>query len=378
MRFALIPDKFKGSLSAAEVCASIEDGIRAVYPGAEIRAFAASDGGDGFLEAIRAVRAPETIRIPVEDPLGRKVSAPFLLDRGRAEAYIEMAAASGMERLSPRERNPMRTHTRGTGQLIRHALALGARKIYIGLGGSATNDGGCGIASVFGYRFLDADGALLQPTGDSLNRIDRIEPPSQPALPESARIFAVNDVDNPLWGPAGAAFVYAAQKGATSGQIRHLDAGLRNLDRQVCGWLGEEAGNLPGSGAAGGTAFGLKCFLGARFVKGTDFILGLSGFESYLRDHEVACVFTGEGRIDAQTLRGKLIHGVVRRAVAAQSPVVAVCGQCDVPPEALRALGLEQVLQVSDPSAPLEYNMEHARVLVTRSVEGFLRAEKKK
>ena len=199
MRIALIPDKFKGSLSATQVCDAMESGIRAVYPKAEIRRFAASDGGDGFLEAVRAVRPVEVVQVPVSDPVGREISASFLYDPKTGEAFVEMAKASGMELLSPRERNPIRTDTRGTGQLILRAVQRGARHIFVGLGGSGTNDGGCGIASVFGYRFLDRNQQALHPVGGNLERIAHIVPPEDLPLPEGVRITAVNDVNNPLW-----------------------------------------------------------------------------------------------------------------------------------------------------------------------------------
>lgn len=377
MKFALIPDKFKGSLTAAGVCDALETGIRKIYPEAGIRTFAASDGGDGFLEAVRAVRSLEEIRVPVEDPLGRPITAPLLFDAVAGEAYIEMAAASGMELLSPSERNPMRTHTRGTGQLIRKAVALGARKIYVGLGGSATNDGGCGIATVFGYRFYDGNGNILDPTGLNLGRIARIAPPPKAAIPESITITAVNDVDNPLWGFEGAARIYAAQKGASRADIEVLDAGLKNLDQRVAERLGIQAGNLAGAGAAGGTAYGLKCFLGAGFINGTDLILSLSGIADYLKGGRVDYVITGEGRIDEQTLRGKLIHGVVRLANAQNTPAVAVCGKCDVPEETLKEFGLQHVLEIADPDKPLSYSVEHAHELVASAVAHWLRRAKK-
>ncbi len=376
MRIALIPDKFKGSLTAAEVCDAMEAGIRAVYPGAEIRRFAASDGGDGFLEAVRAVRPMEIVQVPVTDPIGREITASFLHDPKTGEAYIEMARASGMELLSPGERNPMRTDTRGTGELILKAARLGARHIFVGLGGSGTNDGGCGIASVFGYRFLDSDQKELPPVGGSLERIAYVVPPVNFRLPESVRITAVYDVNNPLWGPQGAAQVYAAQKGASPEDIRRLDAGLQNLEERVREQLGIDTGHLPGAGAAGGTAFGLKCFLGADFTSGTDLVLRLNGFAQYLQGPKTDYVFTGEGRIDTQTLNGKLIQGVLQLASTQKCPVVAVCGKCDAPMDALSRMGFEAVLEVSDPQKSLAYAMEHAHELVADSVQGFLSQKK--
>ncbi|MGB5404469.1 MAG: glycerate kinase [Robiginitalea sp.] len=376
MRIALIPDKFKGSLTAAEVCDAMEAGIRAVYPGAEIRRFAASDGGDGFLEAVRAVRPMEVVQVPVPDPIGREITASFLHDPKTGEAYIEMARASGMELLSPGERNPMRTDTRGTGELILKAVRLGARHIFVGLGGSGTNDGGCGLASIFGYRFLDSDQQALLPVGGNLERIAHIVPPEDLLLPRSVRITAVYDVNNPLWGPQGAAQVYAAQKGASPEDIQRLDAGLQNLEERVREQLGIDAGHLPGAGAAGGTAFGLKCFLGADFTSGTDLVLRLNGFAQYLDGPKTDYVFTGEGRIDTQTLNGKLIQGVLQLASAQKCPVVAVCGKCDAPMDALSRMGFEAVLEVSDPQKSLAYAMEHAHELVADSVQGFLSPKK--
>jgi glycerate kinase len=376
MRIALIPDKFKGSLTARQVCDAMEAGIRAVYPGAEIQSFAASDGGDGFLEAVRVVRQAERVEVKVADPLGREITAAFLLDRNSGEAFIEMATASGMELLLPEERNPMKTDTRGTGLLILEAVKRGARDIFVGLGGSATNDGGCGIATVFGYRFLDGQGQVLPPVGASLERISRIVPPAHPALPQTVRITAVNDVNNPLWGRQGAAHTYAAQKGASPYEIERLDAGLQNLDRLVQEQLGIHLGNVQGAGAAGGAAYGLNCFLGARFTAGTDLILRLNGFAEFLRDHKPDFVFTGEGRLDAQTLMGKLIHGVVRLAKAEKCPVIVFCGQCDALAETLEGAGLQTVLQISDPEKPLAWNMEHAYDLISQSVSRFLRQEK--
>jgi len=378
MRIALIPDKFKGSLTAAQVCDALEAGIRAVYPMAEIRRFAASDGGDGFLEAVRAVRPMEVVQVPVTDPLGRVITAAFLHDPKTGEAYIEMARASGMELLSPGERDPTRTDTRGTGELILKAAELGARHIFVGLGGSGTNDGGCGIASVFGYRFLDSDQKVLPPVGGSLNRITRIVPPEVLPLSESVRITAVNDVNNPLWGPRGAAQVYAAQKGASPEDIQKLDAGLQNLEERVREQLGVDSGTLPGAGAAGGTAFGLKCFLGADFTSGTDLVLRLNGFEQYLHGPKTDYVFTGEGRIDSQTLNGKLIQGVLQLALAQKCPVVAVCGKCDAPMDALSHMGFGAVLEVSDPQKSISYAMEHAHELVAEAVQEYLGQKNKK
>ena len=371
MRLVLIPDKFKGSLTAEEVRSAIAAGVREVFPDAELMGFPASDGGDGFLETVRAVREVETVHVAVEDPLGREIRAPYLMDAVRGEAFIEMARASGMELLTDAERDPLQTHTRGTGQLIRHAIRGGARSVYVGLGGSATNDGGCGIATVFGYRFLDREGLELAPTGGNLDKIARITEPEDPLLRHEVEVIAVNDVSNPLWGPEGAAFVYARQKGASDTAIAFLDKGLRRLDRLVSEQLGIQAGTLAGAGAAGGTAFGLHCFLGARYISGTQYVLGLTGVEDYLNKHRVDFICTGEGRIDSQTLSGKLIQGVLALGKRLEVPVIAVCGKSEVPLQELRSHGFKVVLAVSDPEKPLSYNMEQAAPLTREAVRAY-------
>lgn len=374
MRLILIPDKFKGSLTSKEVREAISAGVLEVFPDADLISFSASDGGDGFLDAVRSAREVETLEVPVEDPLGREIHAPFLLDRERGEAFVEMAQASGMELLSKAEQDPMKTHTRGTGQLIRQAIETGVRKVFVGLGGSATNDGGCGIATVFGYRFLDRDGQLLAPVGGNLERMTDIIEPVEALLTDDVEVIAVNDVSNPLWGPEGAAHVYAFQKGASGDAILRLDHGLRQLDKLVCQQLDLHAAEMPGAGAAGGTAFGLHCFLGARFISGTEYILGLTGVADYVRDNPVDFIFTGEGRIDSQTLNGKLIQGVLALGRHHKIPVIAVCGESDLARSALRDHGFRDVLVVSDPEKPLAHNMEHAATLVRDATREYLKA----
>jgi len=333
--------------------------------------FPASDGGDGFLEAVRSVREVETVNAVVEDPLGRKIKAPYLMDAARGEAFLEMATASGMVLLTDSERDPLRTHTRGTGQLMRHAIQNGARRVFVGLGGSATNDGGCGIATVFGYRFLDRHGCELDPEGGNLEKIANIVGPEDAVLANGVEVIAVNDVSNPLWGQEGAAYVYARQKGASDAAIAVLDKGLRQLDDLVSKQLGIDAGQLAGAGAAGGTAYGLHCFLGARFISGTEYVLGLTGVADYLKNHPVDFICTGEGRIDGQTLSGKLIQGVLALGKRHRVPVIAVCGKSEVPREVLLSHGFKEVLVVSDPEKPLSYNMKMAATLIRESVRDY-------
>ncbi|MBC2840146.1 glycerate kinase [Robiginitalea sp. SC105] len=372
MKLVLIPDKFKGSLSAESVCDAIAGGVRQSCPAAIFKRFAASDGGDGFLSAVRATREVATRTVATSDPLGREITAEYLYDGKSGEAFVEMALASGMVLLAESERDPLATSTRGTGRLIRAALDQGARTIYVGLGGSATTDAGMGIASEFGYEFRDSSGELLEPVGKNLERVARIIAPEQ-VLPEGSAVVAINDVSNPLWGEQGAAHVYAPQKGATPEAVARLDRGLRHLDRRVADELGISAGEEAGAGAAGGTAFGLQVFLGARFMGGTDFVFRLNGIRDYLKGETVDYLVTGEGRIDSQSLQGKLIQGVTDLGRRHGIPVIAVCGSCTADREALARAGLTAVIEAADPARSLEWNMANAYDLVQEAMAGYFR-----
>ncbi len=267
MKFLLIPDKFKGSLSATEVIDAISRGINDAIANAEIRNILASDGGDGFLDAVKSYQQVEEIVIDTIDPLGRPIKAPYLFDKTNKKAYLELASASGLVLLEDKERNALKTSTQGSGIQIKHAIDLGARTIYLGLGGSATNDGGTGIAHVLGYNFLDKDRASLDPVGESLNSIETIDTDAAYKEIETVSFFAVNDVNNPLFGPEGAAYVYGPQKGANIDEVKILDEGLRQLDKTVKQTLGSEIAEIPGSGAAGGRCLWVKSIFERRICK---------------------------------------------------------------------------------------------------------------
>lgn len=371
MNALLIPDSFKGSLTASAVAAAMEEGLRRHFPGSRCRIFAASDGGDGFLEAIGACRPLQAVEVGVSDPLGRPIQAPYLWDPERREAFVEMARASGLVLLAPAERNPLKAHTRGTGELLGAALEKGADTVYVGLGGSATNDGGIGLAVALGYRFLDAKGDALQPSGAALAAVARILPPEGAPCWEGKRIIAVNDVDNPLTGPRGAAVVYGPQKGADPESVAELDKGLGNLARVVARELDTGGNPMPGDGAAGGTAYGLRVFCRAAFVGGAEYMLRQSGAADWLEDEAADLILTGEGRLDEQSLQGKWIQAVLALGKRYSVPVVAVCGQCLLPAEKQREAGLAAVLEVSDPKKPLDWNMAHAYSRVREAVAGY-------
>lgn len=363
MRILLVPDKFKGSLTAKQVISGLEEGIRAVLPQAEIDAVIASDGGDGFLQAIAAMRSVREVQVPVHDPLGRPISASYLLEDNERNAYIELAAASGLVLLAKDELAPLHTSTYGTGLQIRHALDSGAETIYLGLGGSATNDGGTGIGRALGYRFLDKSGKELFANGGNLSDIRNIVPPT---LPFQARIIAVNDVNNPLLGPQGAARVYAPQKGAGPDEVELLEAGLEHLAGLVKDQLGKDISQTPGAGAAGGAAFGLKAFLDASFTSGASFVFNLTGLDEKLKNADL--LITGEGRIDQQTLHGKLIQELVHKAKEHELEIWAVCGISEVSQDELQAEGIDRLIEIADPRQSLSKNMEQAYPMLVKAI----------
>ncbi len=376
MNILLAPDAFKDSLTAQQVANAMERGVYKYSPDARCFQLFASDGGEGFLEAVKGY-LPELKEIVVltQDPLGRPIKASYLFDVKHKTAYVELAKASGIELLTNEERNPMVTSTLGTGIQIKHALEKGAKQVYLGIGGSATNDGGMGIAVALGYRFLDAEGNELPPVGDSLMKITRIEVPAQDISHLS--IYAVNDVLNPLFGKEGAAYTYAQQKGASPEVIKELDAGLQNLDRQVVQSLGRTEANTPGSGAAGGTAYGLKCFLKAEYLSGTSFILSLSNFKNIIKEHAIDYIITGEGKIDHQTAYGKFVYGMIQAATPYEIPVLGICGKLNLNRAEFTALGLLDAAELYDPTKPPSYSFDHAESLITEKTKQLLTSASK-
>lgn len=356
MRVLIAADKFKGSLTGQQVAVAIEKGLRLASLNSldstsakiEVHHCTVSDGGEGFLNAV-ATALPDAKRLNCStvDPLDRPIETEFLFQSVERTAYVELAGASGYQCLSDDERDPSKTSTRGTGMVIRQAIKAGATTVYVGIGGSATNDGGIGIASALGYRFLDQHGLELKPIGQSLASIRTIKPPTTGT--ESVRFFVINDVNNPLFGPNGAAYVYAAQKGADAAMIQRLDAGLRNLDSCVKQDLGIDASHHPGAGAAGGSGYGLQVFLNATFCSGASFVLELAGVHQLLQSQPFDWIITGEGKLDHQTQSGKLIAEVARTGQQHNVPVVAFCGVSDLSLAETDELGLQAVLEIHNP-----------------------------
>ena len=348
MKIVIASDSFKGSLSSIEVAESVEKGILDVLPSCNVVKVAVADGGEGTKEALCQTLGGKTVEIPVEDPIGRTINASYVILEDGITAVLEMSAASGLTLLTPSERNPMRTSTYGTGQLIADALGRGCRRFLTGIGGSATNDGGMGMLEALGYRFLDDDGNELSGIGASLSKVCRIDDSRVMQAVRELEFIVACDVDSPLYGPDGAAYVFAPQKGADPEMVRALDDGLRhfaevtamymnssengssaNLDKKDGCLLFnrnviQDMSSMPGAGAAGGLGYAFVTFLGARLKRGVDMVLDAIGFDKMIEGADL--VITGEGRIDAQTLTGKTPYGVLQRASRQNIPVIALAG----------------------------------------------------
>ena len=338
-------DSFKDALPAIAVCQAIANGVNRAAPDLPTQIFPLADGGEGTAEILSFHHKSRQRTIKVHDPLFRPIKATYSIAEDGASAFIEMAAASGLQLLEPSERNPLQTTSFGTGELIADAIEQGAKKILLGIGGSATNDGGIGMATALGFRFLDRGGQRISPVGAGLPKLTQIDPQYVVFNAEEVRVTVICDVDNPLYGPNGAAYVYGPQKGATAQSARVLDEGLQNLAIVLQQFSGKDFSKIAGAGAAGGMGAGTMAFLGATLQPGIETVMQYTGFEMQLK--KASLVITGEGRIDAQTLRGKLIAGVTRSAARYQIPVIALCGSLEATPQQIEALGLQAAFSIT-------------------------------
>lgn len=333
-RFLLAPDSFKGTMGAGEVCEIVAEAIRSVVPDAEVAAIPMADGGEGMAAAYLNILGGERVEARVTGPLGAPVTGFYgMLPDG--SAVIEMAAAAGLP-LAGEVRDPLNATSYGVGELIRCAVERGARRILLGLGGSATNDLGVGMAAALGWRFLDADGAELAPLAKNLPRVARVLPPEAP-LP--CPVTAACDVRNPLLGSEGATAVYGPQKGVTPELRPILEAGIERVARLLEGLLGIPMIDVPGAGAAGGMGAGVLAFLGGKLQPGVELLLDAVDFDEKLA--AVDAVFTGEGRMDRQSANGKVPMGVGMRCKRAGVPCIALCGSLGAGAEEMRAWGID-------------------------------------
>ncbi len=365
MKVVVAPAPFKGSLSAAAAAEALAAGLRAALPAAEVVALPVADGGEGTVEALAASTGGALHGVEVTGPLGERRTARYgLLGDGETIA-VEVAEASGLILVPPERRDPRRTTTRGTGELIARAVAAhGARRVLIGLGGSATCDAGAGLAQALGARLLDEGGADLPPGGAALARLARIDVSALQDL----EVTAACDVTNPLCGPEGAAAVYGPQKGATPQAVAELDRALARFAEVARRDLGREVAEVPGAGAAGGLGAGLLALFGASLRPGAALVLDAIGFDAALEGADL--VVTGEGRLDRQTLSGKAPAGVLERARARGVPVLAVGGGLDPAAiDALHAAGFAALIPAVDGPSTVEQAMAQAAALLRRAGE---------
>ena len=324
MKILIATDKFKDSLTAKQVCEGLQRGILRTFPSAKIEILPLADGGEGTLETLQSVLGGEFIECEVNDPLSRKIKANYLWIKEKQTAIIEMARASGIELLKQNERNCLITSTYGTGELINNALEKGAKEIILTVGGSATNDAGIGMATALGYEFFNKKSKILAPIGENLAEISLINIEKiHPKLSQTKFIVAT-DVSNPFYGKEGAAYEFSPQKGADNQAVKILDLGLQNLNQLIKKDFNIDLQTVSGSGAGGGIGGGAFAFLKAEIKSAAQWILEINQIGNKLKN--VDLLITGEGKIDNQTWKGKLISQLVLQAEMTETPVILVCG----------------------------------------------------
>lgn len=369
-KILLVPDSFKGTLSSRQVCQVMAGQLRRFFPQAQVKSIPVADGGEGSVEAFLAAAGGERRTRTVTGPFGEPVDAFYgILGDGRT-AVIEMAACAGLP-LAEGRLNPERATTYGVGELLLAAKEAGCTKAILGLGGSCTNDGGAGAAAALGAKFTRADGTAFVPTGGTLGEIAALDVSPVAQALQGMELTAMCDIDNPLYGEAGAAAVFAPQKGADAAMVARLDAGLRHLGQVSARCLGRDFSHLPGAGAAGGLGFGMAAFCGAQLRMGIDAVLDAVGFDSLLPGTDV--VFTGEGKIDSQSARGKVVSGVAARCRKAGVPVVAVVGQVGQGFEEMYQQGLTAVFSINRAAQPFAESRFHAGENLALTMENIAR-----
>lgn len=365
--FVLAPDSFKESMTAEQACQAMQRGILQVFPDANCITVPMADGGEGTVDALLQSLKGQRIACTVTGPLAtQQVQTYFaVVDQGQT-AVIEMAKANGIHLLASSQRNPMLTSTYGTGEMIKQALALGVKKIIIGLGGSVTNDGGAGMAQALGVRFLNTAGESIQVCGGNLDQIDQIDFSQLDTRLKNIEILIASDVNNPLCGPNGASVIFGPQKGATPEMVQQLDRNLRHFADLVETSLDISFKNFPGAGAAGGLGFGLMAFAGAKLQSGVVLIMEQNRLAEKIADADY--VFTGEGKIDHQTALGKTPFGVAQVAQQLNKPVIAFAGLVGEGIESLYQAGFSQIVGINPPDYLLEEALKNAEINLEKAV----------
>ena len=367
MKIVIAPDSFKGSLTALQVAEAMEVGLRRVFPDAAIKKVPMADGGEGTVQSLIDATGGHILTAKVLDPLGNSINAQYGVLGDRVTAVIEMAAASGLTLVPLDKRDPRVTTTYGTGELIRAALAHGCRKLIIGIGGSATNDGGAGMAQALGAKLLTASGEQIEPGGGSLAMLNSIDLSElDPRIAETKTVVAC-DVNNPLTGKQGASHVYGPQKGATPEMIEVLDANLAHFDEIVQRDLSKSVGNVPGAGAAGGLGAGLMAFLDASLKSGINIVTEATQLSEQFAGADL--VITGEGQINFQTVFGKTPVGVAKVAKTHDIPVIAIAGSIADKTDGVYDAGIDAMIDIVPEPMALETAIENATTLIETAAE---------
>ena len=370
MKIVIAPDSFKESLSAPKVAAAIAQGLSQAAPEARCVCIPMADGGEGTVEAILAATGGESRINVVQDALGRPIQAQWGWLPGKV-AVIEMACAAGLEHIAVTDRDPLRASSFGVGQLIGHALEMGAQHIVLGLGGSATNDAGAGMLQALGLKLLDTQGKALAPGGAALAKLAHIDSSCFDARLKNVDITIASDVNNPLCGPKGASAIFGPQKGATADQVKTLDRALAHFADLCAKVLGQDHRQDAGSGAAGGLGFAVRAWMHARFRPGVEVVAELGGLASAIQGAQL--VITGEGRMDAQTLHGKTPMGVAKIAQAAGVPVIAIAGSLGEGYQALYQSGIVAAFSLVSGPMTLEHACAETEQLLKDRAQDILR-----
>ena len=363
MRVLIAPDKFKGAASAQEVALAISEGVKMAIPNAGVDLCPLADGGDGTLALLEAWLGALPKASRVTGPLGQPVVARWALSADGLTAIIEMAAAAGLADLAQGQRNAANTTTFGVGELIGNALNAGAKRILLAIGGSATNDGGVGMATALGYRFLNAKREAFLPVGGTLHEIVGIDNRGARLPLAGIEVVVACDVENPLLGPEGATYVYGPQKGADAASLDLMERGMTHLNNVWKETFGTDLARAPGAGAAGGMGAGAEVFLGGKRKKGIDLVMEWTGFREKAAQADL--ILTAEGRLDEQTLSGKVIKGVCDVARQYGVPVAAFCGQLDLNPDQIRELGLVYANSIQKGPVSLQQSLQHSLPYLT-------------
>ncbi|PKG41686.1 glycerate kinase [Psychroflexus sp. MES1-P1E] len=352
MKIVIAPDKFKGSLSSLEFCSAVEDAIHRISTEVDILKLPLADGGDGTIDIANYYLGGSLIEVEVKNPLFQLITASYLYAETSQTAYIEMAEASGLWLLKEEEQDCKNTTTFGTGEMILHAIEKGAKKIILGIGGSATNDCGIGMATALGYKFIDRNNKEVKPIGASLSQICSIDDANVSSKLKQVEFQVACDVNNPLYGKNGAAHVYAKQKGASKEDIEMLDHGLTCFSKVLTAQFNVQPQAIKGAGAAGGTGIATIVFLKAKLESGIQVMKELANFDHQIADAD--WIITGEGKLDVQTLSGKTIDGVLKSAKIYSIPVAVFCGQIELDKEALTNFGITYAQDILSRSINLD------------------------